>query len=796
MLTNRLLFYVVALVVIGCVILFGNNSAIAGAIDLPKTGQTTCYDSEGDVISCEGTGQDGDIRAGFPWPTPRFTDNGDGTVTDNLTGLMWLKDADCFGSRDWDSALRRVKDFNSNPGDYACWEYNGKYNDWVLPNVNELDSLNNSEESYSGTWLEDQGFMNVQQSHDSYWSSTTDVSSANYWPSVPARYAWAVDIRGSILKRERKDNHYYHIWPIRTGQTGSTKIPKTGQTTSYADGDDGDLQRGAEWPVPRFTDDGDGTVTDNLTGLMWLKGACFQNKTWQEALDAIADFNDNPESLSWCGGYTGTYNDWRLPNKNELHSLTDFSQHWPALPSEHPFLHVDTDKCWTSTTSAILEECKWYVSMQYGNASYCGNPSVAWPVRTGQKGETEIPAEPVLTVSTSETSVTVSWTSVAIAIGYTLFYAPYPYTGPDSIGSVDMGNQTVASFDLWRGAAYYVAVQAYNGVGNSSFSNIEYFAIGSSISVIPTTLGITVGETGACTISNGTSPYNARSNNTSVATVSVSGGTASVTGVSVGFTTITVHDSTDDLASVSVTVTKGTPASYTNSLGQTFVLLPAGTFIMGSPSDEPGRWGDETQHQVTLTQPFYMQTTEVTQAQWEAVMGSNPSNNDGCPTCPVEWVHWRDVQDFITKMNTQGEGTYSLPTEAQWEYAARAGSITAFANGKITETGCGNDPNLNAMGWYCYNADGRTHSVAQKLPNAWGLYDMYGNVYEWCQDWWGYYSSGAVTDPTGPSSGLSKINRGGARGWGAKYCRSASRYKCDNPGTRSPTIGFRLLRLP
>jgi len=402
MVRNRLLYYVVALVIIGCGVLFGSNSAIAGAIDLPKTGQTTCYDAEGYVISCEGTGQDGDIRAGMAWPTPRFTDNGDGTVSDNLTGIMWLKDADCFGCRDWESALRKVKDFNVNPGDYACWEYNGAYNDWVLPNVNELDSLNNSEESYSGTWLEDQGFVNVQQSSvESYWSSTTDASSANYWPSVPARYAWAVNIRGSFLKTERKDNHYYHIWPIRTGQTGLISIPKTGQTTSYEDGDDGDFQRGAEWPVPRFTDNGDGTVIDNLTGLMWLKGACFQNKTWQEGLDAISDFNDNPESLSWCGGYTGTYNDWRLPNKNELHSITDFSQYGPALPSEHPFLYIDTDRCWTSTTSAILEEYGWVVDMNYGEVVHYGKGRdfIAWPVRTGQTGEIKVPTITTTAVS-------------------------------------------------------------------------------------------------------------------------------------------------------------------------------------------------------------------------------------------------------------------------------------------------------------------------------------------------------------------------------------------------------------
>ncbi len=164
-----------------------------------------------------------------------------------------------------------------------------------------------------------------------------------------------------------------------------------------------------------------------------------------------------------------------------------------------------------------------------------------------------------------------------------------------------------------------------------------------------------------------------------------------------------------------------------------FVLIKAGTFMMGSPEDEEGRYYKEIQHQVILTQDYYMQTTELTQGQWEAVMGSNPSNFYNCGSnCPVEKVSWNDIQAFIEKLNQRGEGIYRLPTEAEWEYAARAGSTTAFANGGITERGCSYDANLDAMGWYYGNADG-THPVAQKLPNAWGLYDMHGNVWEWCQ---------------------------------------------------------------
>ncbi len=232
----------------------------------------------------------------------------------------------------------------------------------------------------------------------------------------------------------------------------------------------------------------------------------------------------------------------------------------------------------------------------------------------------------------------------------------------------------------------------------------------------------------------------------------------------------------------------------TNSLGMAFKLIPAGTFTMGSPTYELGRDTDETQHWVELTQQFYMQTTEVTQAQWELVMGSNPSDNTDCTNCPVEQVSWNDVQTFITNLNTWGEGTYRLPTEAEWEYAARAGSTTAFANGDITVTDNTYDPNLDAMGWYLYNSS-TTQAVGQKDPNAWGLYDMHGNVFEWCQDWYGTYPSNSVTDPTGPATGLTRVVRGG--GWYnySNRCRSAMR-AADTPDTTYTGVGFRLVRNP
>jgi len=244
------------------------------------------------------------------------------------------------------------------------------------------------------------------------------------------------------------------------------------------------------------------------------------------------------------------------------------------------------------------------------------------------------------------------------------------------------------------------------------------------------------------------------------------------------------------------------PFEVTNSLGMTFRLIPAGTFMMGSPSTEPGRCYDETQHQVTLTGDFYMMTTEVTQKQWRDVTGTSPSCFSACgDNCPVDQVSWNDIQTFLTVMNARGEGTYRLPTEAEWEYAARGGSTTAFYNGAITNTGYTPvDPNLDTIGWYYGNSAvtytpndyGKgTHPVGQKLPNAYGLYDMSGNVWEWCQDWYSDYPATSVTNPAGPSTGSYRVKRGGSWNNVAGYCRSASRHDFTE-SYRTGTAGFRL----
>jgi len=226
----------------------------------------------------------------------------------------------------------------------------------------------------------------------------------------------------------------------------------------------------------------------------------------------------------------------------------------------------------------------------------------------------------------------------------------------------------------------------------------------------------------------------------------------------------------------------------TNNLGMRFLLIPAGTFMMGRGIAEEGDEDEQPQHQVTFSQPFYLQTTPVTQGQWQRVMGGNPSLFQECgEDCPVENVSWEDVQDFIRKLN-QIENTdkYRLPTEAEWEYACRAGNTQSycFGDGKAE---------LDRYAWYADNSEKSTHPVSRLRPNAWGLYDMHGNVYEWCQDWYGKYSPGPVTDPKGPSTGGHRVLRGGSWDGEAGEVRSAYRHRLT-PSYRYGHEGFRVAR--
>jgi formylglycine-generating enzyme required for sulfatase activity len=236
--------------------------------------------------------------------------------------------------------------------------------------------------------------------------------------------------------------------------------------------------------------------------------------------------------------------------------------------------------------------------------------------------------------------------------------------------------------------------------------------------------------------------------------------------------------------------------SITNSIGMKFVLIPTGSFTMGSrinPEEVARRYGGKAEdykdehppHVVKITIPYYMQITEVSQKQWEKVMGNNPSYFNNCDSCPVEKVTWGDAQEFINKLNELEDTVkYRLPTEAEWEYACRAGTMTAFSFGdEIVK--------LGEYAWYKANSDDQTHPVGKKKPNEWGLHDMHGNVWEWCQDWYGDYSS----DPEKKDKGQYRVLRGGSWDYFARISRSATR-RGYYPNERSLNIGFRVARDP
>jgi formylglycine-generating enzyme len=270
-------------------------------------------------------------------------------------------------------------------------------------------------------------------------------------------------------------------------------------------------------------------------------------------------------------------------------------------------------------------------------------------------------------------------------------------------------------------------------------------------------------------------------------------------------------DNSTELAS---STAGGSPGESKTVAGMEFMWIPKGSFTMGSPASEANRDKDEKQHRVNLTQGYWLGATEVTKGQFKqfvrATAYKTTAENEGwCWIYDGEWqnksgyswkklgfsqsddhpvacVSWHDAKAYIKWLNRQGQGRFSLPTEAQWEYAARAGTTTAYS--------FGNDASqLGDYAWYGDNSGKETHAVASKKPNPWGLYDMRGNVSEWTADWYDKtYPSGATTDPTGGSSGSGRVFRGGGWDHGAQYLRSANRY-FYSPGVRGSSIGFRLL---
>jgi formylglycine-generating enzyme required for sulfatase activity len=233
------------------------------------------------------------------------------------------------------------------------------------------------------------------------------------------------------------------------------------------------------------------------------------------------------------------------------------------------------------------------------------------------------------------------------------------------------------------------------------------------------------------------------------------------------------------------------PKNFTNSLGMKFVWIPPGTFLMGSPPEEKGRFQIETQHKVTLAKGFYMGAYTVTQEQWEAVMGNNPSFFRGNNNLPVEWVSWEDCQQFIKKLREKDGKPYRLPTQTEWEYACRAGTTTPFNVGETLSTDQATfySDALDSAGKAVGRA--RTTPVGSFPANAWGLFDMHGNVSQWCQDWYSFDPNVEAVDPQGPKDGQFRVLRGGSFMQPVMQCRSAQILKME-PDSRASNAGIRL----
>jgi hypothetical protein len=384
------------------VLVFGPIISQAAA-PVPVTGQTRSAN----------TGDDGDIQAGVAWPSPRFTDNTDGTVTDNLTGLIWLKNAHCAnpnpdeGQETWEGALLNIVqlNFTGNMGNDSCGDTsNGgtHQTDWRLPNKREFLSLIDFGEESPALEV-NQPFTNVVADRP-YWTSTTNAADTGQ--------GWAITISSSVgsageITTQAK-NISSHVWAVRgdTALTDTGPVPRTGQTASFGFGDDGALKKGIAWPGPRrFRDNRNGTVTDCLTSLVWVKDlTCDELKDAKIPSAALTAANDlSGVQGDQCGLTDGSLNgDWRLANVRELESLIHAGVNNPALPntagtgqwtSGDPFVFVtgqQSARYWTSTLyGATVDNFYWTVALGTGDltSENDGTLNYAWPVRDATAGE-------------------------------------------------------------------------------------------------------------------------------------------------------------------------------------------------------------------------------------------------------------------------------------------------------------------------------------------------------------------------------------------------------------------------
>lgn len=352
---------------------------VAGQAPVLATGQKRCWDADGTPVDCAGSGQDGAYQAGVAFPDRRYTDHGDGTVTDHRTGLVWMRDANAFGQLPWLEAVAQPRQLADGVHGLSDGSRPG---DWRLPNINELQSLLDLDSDRGPALPDHHPFLHLEASN--YWSSTSVAPApALGWYTALAVGPPVFDLKINQMR----------VWPVRG--SGDGKVPVTGQTLCYDEwgreiaaegtGQDGELRMGVPFPQPRYLDHDDGTVTDQLTGLTWLRDAsAFASMDWGRALATCNALHDGEAGLS-DGSRPG---DWRLPNVHELRSLIDYSQPPPAVSPGHPFSGVQPNLYWSSTTvaSAPTQARFVFVGMSSSVWDHKSMLYKVWPVKGGRSG--------------------------------------------------------------------------------------------------------------------------------------------------------------------------------------------------------------------------------------------------------------------------------------------------------------------------------------------------------------------------------------------------------------------------
>ncbi len=348
-------------------------------VRVPRTGQDKCWDTHGHEVPCHRSGQDGEIKAGEPSPDPRFTDNGDGTVTDNLTALIWLKDADPFGEIKWAEALSKARKLASGAHGLSDESTAGQ---WRLPNIREMLSLIDYGR-FDPILPAGHPFHNVKSAI--YWTSTSLTPAAHLaWMMTLGIGPTVFDVKDSLNRG----------WPVRGDRS---RVPRSGQKICFdaegnpidcqGTGQDGELQAGKPFPSSRFTDNGNGTVTDNMTRLVWLKNANpFGFRVWEESLTLCNSLRSGDAGLN-DGSREG---DWHLPNIREIESLVDYNEVGPCLPKGHPFENVRPSSYWTSTSVTAAPTEAMFIILGVGPSIFESkeHPFFVWPVRRQNIGTT------------------------------------------------------------------------------------------------------------------------------------------------------------------------------------------------------------------------------------------------------------------------------------------------------------------------------------------------------------------------------------------------------------------------